>query len=115
VARKAVDQCRRRSVPVVSPIVGFENSLDSFSEIGALKLILYEKEHSTRLKDVVALGQRTEAVVLACGPEGGFTGDEVSFAHEKGFVPVSLGGRILRCETAALAALVIVQHAWGDL
>jgi len=54
-------------------------------------------------------------LVVAIGPEGGFTDDEVAFAVSAGFVPVSLGGRVLRCETAALAALSVVQCAWGDL
>jgi len=99
----------------VSPAVGFRNAIDPFSDLDALKLILYEKERRTRLRDVIARGQRPEAIVLACGPEGGFTEDEVGHAREKGFVPVSLGGRVLRCETAALAALAIVQYAWGDL
>jgi 16S rRNA (uracil1498-N3)-methyltransferase len=56
-----------------------------------------------------------ERVVVACGPEGGFTDEEVAFARERGFVAVRLGGRILRCETAALAALSIIQFEWGDL
>ena len=115
IARKAVDQCRRRTVPVVSPAVGFRDAIGSFSEFEALKLMLYEKEPRTRLKDVVAAGRLPAAIVLACGPEGGFTEDEVGFAADKGFVPVSLGERILRCETAVLAALAIVQYAWGDM
>ena len=115
VARKAVDQCRRRTVPLVSTTVGLDEALSSFSGIDALKIILYEKEGKTRLKDLVATVGRPAAVVLACGPEGGFTEEEATKAALEGFQPVSLGGRVLRCETAALAAIAIVQFAWGDL
>ena len=115
VARRAVDQSRRRAVPIVAATVGFREAIDSLSCLAALKLILYEKEHKARLKDVAAREFRPEAVVLACGPEGGFTEEEVAWAARNGFMPVSLGGRILRCETAALASLAIVQFVWGDL
>ena len=115
VARRAVDQCRRRTVPVVSPTVGFESVIDASFGLDALKLVLHEKERLMRLRDAVAATRRPSAVVLACGPEGGFSEDEVQSARDRGFVPVRLGGRILRCETAALASLTIIQYVWGDL
>ena len=55
------------------------------------------------------------SVAIAAGPEGGFTEDEVALAREQGYVPVRLGGRILRCETASIAAVSIAQFLWGDL
>lgn len=115
IVRRAVDQCRRRTVPIVSPTATFENAIHAFPGLKALKLILYEKERQIRLNEVVAAGKRPAAVVVACGPEGGFTEDEVGKACAEGFVPISLGGRVLRCETAALASLALVQHLWGDL
>jgi 16S rRNA (uracil1498-N3)-methyltransferase len=115
VARKAVEQCRRRTVPVVSPTTRFERAIDETPGADALRLILYEKERGVRLRDVVARGERPAKVVIACGPEGGFTEDEVRVACDRSFVPVSLGGRVLRCETAALASLAIVQFVWGDM
>ncbi len=54
-------------------------------------------------------------LTLAVGPEGGFSGQEVERAHERGFMPVGLGPRILRTETAAIAALTILQYELGDL
>jgi 16S rRNA (uracil1498-N3)-methyltransferase len=117
VARRAVEQCRRRLVPPVAPCRDFADALRGPAASDGLKLILYEKERTTRLKDLLERppGQRPERVVIACGPEGGFTDDEVRTAVKNGFIPVSLGGRVLRCETAVLAALSIVQHEWGDL
>jgi 16S rRNA (uracil1498-N3)-methyltransferase len=49
------------------------------------------------------------------GPEGGFTEREVTAARRAGFVPVSLGRRILRAETAAITLVAILQYEWGDL
>ncbi|MCK5666312.1 MAG: RNA methyltransferase, partial [Thiotrichaceae bacterium] len=54
-------------------------------------------------------------VTLLAGPEGGFSEQERVIAKQADFIPVQLGGRILRTETAALAALTAVQVLWGDL
>jgi 16S rRNA (uracil1498-N3)-methyltransferase len=54
------------------------------------------------------------AVTIAIGPEGGFHADEVAAARASGFTTVSLGRRVLRAETAALVALALCQHRWGD-
>jgi len=115
IARRAHEQCRRRLVPIVSPLSDFRQAVESFSGVAAQKLILYEKERVGRLKDIVAAAKPPDSVIVVCGPEGGFTDDEAAFAALTGFIPVSLGGRVLRCETAALAALSIVQYVWGDL
>jgi len=115
IARRAHEQCRRRLVPIVSPLSDFRQAIESFSGVAAQKLILYEKERVGRLKDIVAAAKPPDSVIVVCGPEGGFTDDEAAFAALTGFIPVSLGGRVLRCETAALAALSIVQYVWGDL
>jgi 16S rRNA (uracil1498-N3)-methyltransferase len=53
-------------------------------------------------------------VVLLVGPEGGWSKEEEQLAMEKGFAAVSLGKRILRSETAALAALATIQIFWGE-
>jgi 16S rRNA (uracil1498-N3)-methyltransferase len=51
---------------------------------------------------------------LVAGPEGGFESDEIAALHAAGAIPVRLGARILRTETAALAALAAMQTLWGD-
>lgn len=115
IVQRAVEQCRRRVPPSVSPCRAFPEAVDSLALCDGLKLLLYEKEQVVRLKELAASMEPAKRVVMACGPEGGFTDEEVSFARERGFVPVRLGGRVLRCETAALAALAIIQYQWGDL
>ena len=55
------------------------------------------------------------ALMIAIGPEGGFTKEEAEIAESRGFLLTSLGNRILRAETAAIAATAIVQFLFGDL
>jgi 16S rRNA (uracil1498-N3)-methyltransferase len=54
-------------------------------------------------------------VLLLIGPEGGFSPEEEQLAQEHGFLPVGLGPRVLRAETAAILAVGLVQYAFGDL
>jgi 16S rRNA (uracil1498-N3)-methyltransferase len=71
-----------------------------------LKVIPHEKETSRSLKDLMAAGARD--TVICIGPEGGFSEQEIDEAIDAGFLPVSLGPRRLRTETAAIAALTMV-------
>jgi 16S rRNA (uracil1498-N3)-methyltransferase len=55
-----------------------------------------------------------EAITLLIGPEGGLAPDEREFAKRGGFLPMRLGPRTLRTETAPLATLAVLQTLWGD-
>ena len=112
IANKAVQQSRRGKVPKVEIYRSFEEALE-FSRGEGLKLLLWEKEGEP-LKKILRphLRQKIYAMV---GPEGGFTDGEVKFAREKGFVPIKLGQRILRTETAAITLVGILQYELGDL
>lgn len=113
VALKAVEQCRRRSVPAIVPCPGLREAFDLTGDKPGLKLIFYEKEKNMCLKS--ALSALPDRVTLACGPEGGFTEEEILLARGKGFLPVGLGDRIMRCETAVISVLAIMQYLLGDL
>ena len=115
IARRAVEQCRRRVAPSLSPCLTFREAVESAGCGEGLKLLLHEKEQVVRLRSLGASVGPVGRVVITCGPEGGFTDEEVGFARERGFVAVRLGGRVLRCETAVLAALAVIQYQWGDL
>jgi 16S rRNA (uracil1498-N3)-methyltransferase len=112
IAIKAVQQSRRARVPRVEHYRQFDEALGVCTEDG-LKILLYEKKGED-LKNV--LGQNfAKRVYLMVGPEGGFTGEEVAQAKHQGFIPVKLGQRILRTETAAIALIGILQYELGDL
>ena len=112
IAVKAVRQSRRAKVPYVGECRPFRELLGDCKEDG-LKILLWEKE-GRNLKSV--LGQHsTQKIYVMVGPEGGFTDKEVKSAKERGFIPIKLGQRILRTETAAIALLGILQYELGDL
>ncbi len=80
-----------------------------------LKLVSWEKEEGISLRNIYKEHRETGGIIVLVGPEGGFTEKEVEMAKKKGFLPFSLGPRILRCETAAIVSVALVQHYWGDL
>jgi len=113
IAREAARQSRRLWVPEVDrprPVA------EAFAEArGALKILLHEGERTRRLRDLVASPPPDRSVTIAVGPEGGFSAGEVAAAEAHGFAPATLGPRVLRTETVALAACAVLQHLWGDL
>ncbi|MBE0503372.1 MAG: 16S rRNA (uracil(1498)-N(3))-methyltransferase [Desulfuromonadales bacterium] len=113
VLRRAAVQCRRAIIPELSPCLDFAAVFADAPET-ALRLMLYEGEGVTSLKSVVA-EHSSRPVALLIGPEGGFATEEVTTARRNGFLPVSLGPRILRTETAAISAATVIQYALGDL
>jgi 16S rRNA (uracil1498-N3)-methyltransferase len=114
IAIKAAQQSRRGMVPIIEPYCDFSGAL-GYAEESALKILLWEKGSENPLRDVLRSQGNCEKVVLIVGPEGGFDPREVRTAKERGFIPVSLGRRILRTETAAIVLLGIVQYELGDL
>jgi 16S rRNA (uracil1498-N3)-methyltransferase len=107
IAVAACEQCGRNRVPVIHPVQPFAAWLGTpaHAEPGALRLVLSLAEGT---RGIAALETETAgagALVLS-GPEGGLSGTEEQQAIASGFAPVTLGARVLRAETAALAALV---------
>lgn len=78
-------------------------------------ILMWEGEESCDLKSFLMRGASVRALAVIVGPEGGFHPDEVKAAVEAGFSIVSLGRRILRAETAAIAVAAVVQYEWGDM
>ena len=112
VATGACEQCGRNRVPPVAPVAPLAEWLarpPAYPE-PALRLLLSPTAR-TRLRELGAPGG---AVVLLAGPEGGFAPEEERMAEQAGYAPVRLGPRILRTETAAVAALAAMQALWGD-
>lgn len=109
----ACEQCGRNRVPPVAPLARLE---DWLAQLDPQRT---ENEQRLLLSPGAEIALRSLApapsrVLLLVGPEGGLAPVEVAAAHSRGFVGVRLGPRVLRTETAALAALAAMQTLWGD-
>lgn len=115
IAREAARQCGRVLIPEIAAIRTL-NELWDAPEPEAIKLICWEQE-TGGLKAYLrnTTPSPRASVYLFVGPEGGFTSQEVANGIARGGVPVSLGPRILRTETAGLVGLSLVLYEWGDL
>jgi 16S rRNA (uracil1498-N3)-methyltransferase len=105
----ACEQCGRNRVPQVRPLVELADYRPDGEE--AVKVLL---SPASQVRFSQYLKDRGERFVLAAGPEAGFTGSEEASIVGMGFVPVRLGARVLRTETAALAALAALNALRGD-
>ena len=104
IAESAAGQSMRGIVPIVHKPMEWKEALEHAA--GRFMLAAHEKEYETKLQDFRAkLPELPEELGLWIGPEGGFSKKEVLEMEKAGFSPVSLGPRILRAETAAIAAL----------
>jgi len=113
-ALRAAVQCRRGMVPGVLEPRPLRVSALSFRDVG-LKLVFYEGECEHGLLEVLEGHRGVSSCALVSGPEGGFSEGEIDWLKGEGFIPVSLGGRILRAETSAIVGTGLVQFYLGDL
>ncbi|MGH7231118.1 MAG: 16S rRNA (uracil(1498)-N(3))-methyltransferase [Nitrospiraceae bacterium] len=114
IALEAAQQAERWDIPLVSRPEAASDFFASRSP-SSLKLILVEREGEQGLPSVALPQSAEHHIVLAVGPEGGWEQDELQRAVEAGFTPVTLGPRILRAETAAVAGISILQSRLGEL
>ncbi len=137
---EAAEQARRACVPNLSNAILFTHACQTVAEKG-LSLIPWEGERSRGLREALQVADprrgrlapriargsverpatrggkipKSKEINLFIGPEGGFTEEEISTAESFGIVPLSLGPRILRAETAGLAASAAILYEFGDL
>ena len=109
IAISAAEQSGRTRVPTIGAAQPLTDTLDALKPEGGR--LLLDPEATTGLGDAAT----SDTIVLLCGPEGGLTDAERSQATAEGFQPVRIGPRILRTETAPVAALSILQYRFGDL
>jgi 16S rRNA (uracil1498-N3)-methyltransferase len=114
IAEEAAKQSGRGKIPWVTAVQSFENAVLSASK-NDLALFLYEDEKTRSLKSALESCPELRRISIMTGPEGGFEPEEAAFAIQNGMKSVSVGPRILRCETAPLAALSAVMYHTGNL
>jgi 16S rRNA (uracil1498-N3)-methyltransferase len=109
IIQEAAEQSHRGLLPKFNEPVSFKQLVTLKDVNPDLKLILWEEETGKVIKQSLH-GFTGSSVSLLVGPEGGFSHEEVALAVEGGFIPVSLGRRILRMETAAIISTGIVMY-----
>jgi len=102
--QQASEQSRRVDVPAVSHPVKLK---DAVHQAATLRLLLAEMERQQSLRDALEANRSSQSLLLAVGPEGGWTEDEIALFTREGWISTSLGETILRAETAAIAATAI--------
>lgn len=117
VAVEAAKQCRRALIPIVAIPLKLSELL---RVLPSEKLLLIPWEEGGQplkavLTDPALIDFKSKAIYILIGPEGGWESREVAQAIECGAIPVTLGPRILRTETAGFAAVSAVMYQWGDL
>ena len=121
IANEAGKQCGRTILPVVEPIQNLKQWLTEManeaqkSEKKICLCMCYENEEQQGIKEFLQAHRSEESFIFIVGPEGGFSLAEAHLAQELGIASVSLGTRILRAETAAIATAAIIQYENGDL
>ncbi|RPJ45903.1 MAG: 16S rRNA (uracil(1498)-N(3))-methyltransferase [Betaproteobacteria bacterium] len=110
VVAAACEQCGRNQVPAVHSLLPLTDWLQQPAAAGGLRILLAPGA-ATGLRQ---LERPAGSVTVLAGPEGGLTGAEAADAARAGFLPLRLGPRVLRTETAAVALLAAMQTLWGD-
>lgn len=108
VAISAAEQCGRAVVPEIAPVMTLDEWFD-YTRNTDVRLVLHHRSSQS-----LASLTRPDEVALLIGPEGGLTAPEIEAAEQRGFIPTTLGARVLRTETAPVAAIALCQWLWGD-
>jgi 16S rRNA (uracil1498-N3)-methyltransferase len=122
IIQEAAEQCRRGRKPALRPAAMFAKACETAKSSGGLSLIPWEEKGPASLRTLLTRTPPGSSqawppmtINLFIGPEGGFTAAEVGLARRYGLAPVTLGPRILRAETAGLAAATAILYELGDL
>jgi 16S rRNA (uracil1498-N3)-methyltransferase len=105
IALQAAEQSRRATPPEIADPVKFS---DAVRLAGGLRIVLSESEQQTQLREAAESEPAAEEIILAVGPEGGWTAEELQQFQTTRWIPASLGATILRAETAAIAAAAVM-------
>ena len=105
IAEAAAKQSMRGIIPEIGEVLGFEESL-KYAESLDMRLIPYELASDFgRTRDIIDSLKPDQSLAIFIGPEGGYAEEEIAAAEQSGVIPITLGRRILRTETAAMTVL----------
>ena len=115
IALEATKQCGRARLMKFDSAVAFEELIERVGQRDELRLMFAERGGSSFSQVLKDLASTRTKVIAIIGPEGGWTDAEIDEANKKNWRIVTLGGRTLRAETAAIVAATLLQHRLGDL
>jgi len=113
IVTEAAEQSRRGRVPTIGTAVSFAEAVDSLDRT-QIALIPWEESADLDVRTALA-NHKAKEIALFIGPEGGFAAEEIEYAGKQGAIPITLGPRILRAETAALVTAALVLYELGEL
>ncbi len=109
IVKEASEQSKRNIIPTVNNVI----NIDELIKLDAsLKLICSLRETSKSIKNILQENSNCDTMIIVIGPEGGFAINEEEKLINNGFIPVSLGSRVLRTETASLVLLSMLNYEW---
>ena len=111
IALEAAKQCGRGMIPQVLPMLDYAEAVEEMAK--DQQAILFYENSTSSFRET--LKNTRESLSVMVGAEGGFAEDEVELAQSRGIPSISLGSRILRCETAPLAAMAVIMYETGNL
>ena len=114
ISREALKQCGRDIFMEVFPPVSMEKMLIQ-GQACDRKIIFWECESAPLEEPKPLPPEKIKSLMVVVGPEGGFSAQEIEQATSLGYETLSLGPRILKAETAAIAAAVLMQYRFGDM
>lgn len=106
---EAAEQSRRGKISDLDPVIDFKCACE---QVDGLSIVPWEQE---TVDGITAAMSNEKRVNIFIGPEGGFTVDEIEIARNAGIIPITLGKRILRAETAGIVTATIIMHKSGEL
>ena len=116
IALEACKQSGRARIPEIAAPIAFNALIEGGSSVGDEWRVIFSERNGRTLSDVIeSMSTSPKAVTALVGSEGGWTDEELATARSTGWDIVTLGGRIVRAETAAIAVTALIQHLFGDL
>ena len=114
IALESLKQCQRNLLPEISIPMSFNETIRIGQECD-VKIIFWENETSPLKKTLSTCTPNPKKIIILLGPEGGFSTKEIDIATGSDFITCSLGPRILKAETASIAAMTLLQFFFGDM
>jgi 16S rRNA (uracil1498-N3)-methyltransferase len=115
IVMEATKQCGRARLMTIECPMTFDQFAASSPAEGELRLMFSERQGTSFRDAVDQLSKGCDRITALIGSEGGWTDDEINQARDAGWRIITMGGRILRAETAAIVCAALVQHRFGDL